>query len=492
MTRSSNPLQAYKCLTETDCPGGPPETCARGLTDIACGRCPVHQRMENDKCEDCEQTFLWAMILFYIAGVVCLVCTYYIMHSSNSKIFTLFCTTCAISMLVNAMQVHAVFSNLRLDFPDKFRDILNFFSFIVLDLTVLNIDCMTGSMAVKYVYSVAFFAFIAVMTPVCGLCSQLLPGKWKWTRAKTLNLLGQFLQIFFTTMAQTSLIPLTCYGHPDDTSRSMYAYPSVLCESSPDYRAMVGACIPLLVATATFYVLCVFLMWRAPALSRHKQHKAFFYQATKFLYFRFRLDAWWWGLVLLLRSLAVCMIPMAFPDDGHAQLILFVAVFVTCIGLHIYYWPWKLPVLNMVELVIMSCLLMNIVTAARDSVYNLTLLVMFFVVTYLAILVILTMACLFYFFKKFGIQSKDDVVFSLGKPPNTSVIGGDLQAIGQATTQRELPSLVNLIDKLSVYDQRSIAHGIYLLSEAGLEYHSEILRSESTSSLKRRLSQESL
>jgi len=342
------------------------------------------------------------------------------------------------------------------------------------------------------VYSVAFFAFIAVMAPVCGLCSQLLPGKWKWTRAKTLNLLGQFLQIFFTTMARIALIPLTCYGHPDNTSRSMYAYPSVLCESSPDYRAMVGACIPLLLATVTFYVLCIFLMWIAPTLSRHKQHKAFFHQATKFLYFRFRLDAWWWGLVLLLRSLAVCMIPTAFPDDAHAQLILFVAVFVTCIGLHIHYWPWKLPVLNMVELVIMACLLMNIVTAAKDSDYNLTLLVIFFVMTYLAILVILAMACLFYFFKKFGIQGKDDVVFSLGKPPNALVVAGGLRAIGQATTQRELPSLVNLIDKLSVYDQRNIAVGIYLLNEAGLEYRSEGYQSESTPTMKKRLSQDSM
>merc|ERR1712032_868053 len=98
--------------------------------------------------------------------------------------------------------------------------------------------------------------------------------------------------------------------------------------------------------------------------------------------------------------------------------ILLVAVFVACIGLHIYYWPWKLPVLNLVELVIMGCLLMNIVTAARDSVYNLSLLVIFFVMTYLSILVIIAMACLFYLFKKFGIQGKDDVVFSLGKPPS--------------------------------------------------------------------------
>jgi len=165
-----------------------------------------------------------------------------------------------------------------------------------------------------------------------------------------------------------------------------------------------------------------------------------------------------------------------------------VAVLVTCIGLHIYYWPWKLPVLNLVELVIMTCLLMNIVTAARDSVYNLSLLVIFFVMTYLSILVIIAMACLFYLFKKFGIQGKDDVVFSLGKPPNTSVIAGDLQATGQATMQRELPSLVDLIGKLSVYDQRNIAVGIHLLREAGLDnlrwaYHSEGSKSEITKGL---------
>ena len=54
-----------------------------------------------------------------------------------------------------------------------------------------------------------------------------------------------------------------------------------------------------------------------------------FMQAVKFLLFLFRSDCWWWGLVLMLRSMLMALAPVVATDDARIQMfvILFTLVY---------------------------------------------------------------------------------------------------------------------------------------------------------------------
>ena len=47
---------------------------------------------------------------------------------------------------------------------------------------------------------------------------------------KVRSTMGQFLQVGFSTMSSTALVPMVCYGHPNG-QRSNIKHPNILCGS---------------------------------------------------------------------------------------------------------------------------------------------------------------------------------------------------------------------------------------------------------------------
>merc|ERR1712232_955878 len=92
--------------------------------------------------------------------------------------------------------------------------------------------------------------------------------------------------------------------------------------------------------------------------------KNHFMQAGRFLFFRFRVDAWWWGCALLLRSLLMSFAPVIATDDPRLQMVFLVIILTTSLAFQIRYWPWKVPLLNVLDAVISVALMLAIAVAS--------------------------------------------------------------------------------------------------------------------------------
>merc|ERR1719484_217293 len=257
-----------------------------------------------------------------------------------------------------------------------------------------------------------------MLLPVVGVLSQLFPESgavyfWRWTKARLINILGAFTSMVFVTMISVAQIPINCYSHPNDLGRSVRAYPDIICGDGGSHNTMLILCCALFLLAISFYAACVFATVVAPKWSACKATGNEFLVATRFLFIRYRVEAWYWGIFLLMRSVLIALTPTFVPDEPHAQLIIFCAIFTFFIAMHMRLWPWKVPILNVVEVVIMSMLLLTVATASSNQGFNDPLLVTYLVVAYLGAQFVIVMA---------GISlvrsSSTPNLFYLGKPPS--------------------------------------------------------------------------
>jgi len=79
------------------------------------------------------------------------------------------------------------------------------------------------------------------------------------------------------------------------------------------------------------------------------QRSPYILQGMRFLYFRFNPHRYFYGIFLLFRSIAICLVPVAFPDDVALQVLTigFVLCFATLLQQQLN--PWRAPVANVLD-----------------------------------------------------------------------------------------------------------------------------------------------
>ena len=91
--------------------------------------------------------------------------------------------------------------------------------------------------------------------------------------------------------------------------------------------------------------------------------------AIRFLIFRFRPNVWWFGLVLLARGPLLVLPGVLATNTPSLQLTLMNMILQTSLVLQVWYLPWKAPVLNLLDAVSMSLLVMlvNVALGYADN-----------------------------------------------------------------------------------------------------------------------------
>jgi len=377
-------------------------------------------------------------------------------------------------MIINAVQVVGVFDKIPFPWPPVYKDFLKICSVLMLDLKILNVDCAISTSAGKYFNQVVFFFWVLLLLPAFGALSQLLPQAWKWTKARTINIVGAFASMVFVTMINVCQIPINCYAHPNDLGRSVRAYPDVICGDGGSHNTMLVFCCVSFLLAGVFYAACVYAAVSAPKWSADKAIGNDYLVSTRFLFFRFRVDAWYWGVFLLLRSVLIALTPTLFPDEPHAQLIVFCGIFTFFIAMHMRLWPWKVPILNVVEVVIMSMLLLTVATASSNQGFNDPLLVTYIAVAYLGAQFVIVMA---------GISlvrsSSTPNLFYLGKPPSVQELRKHLCSVSETVTEKEESELDSLLADLPIYDLEHIAQAVEVMRQCGITQEAKRTRGAS-------------
>eukprot|EP00439_Symbiodinium_sp_Y106_P077905 s1009_g16.t2 len=344
---AEQPLELFKCIPSTHCPGGPPNTCLGGLSALPCAACGEREYFDGQACVVCISSRQELFGLGCVAGLAGLVLAYYVFNSPmTAKASTMLTTTTALGLMVMMLQKVGVIGNMTVDFPFEVQDIFQAMQVFILDIETLGYPCVASSDAVRrYLSTVMLFPAVIVGILFCLAISKLLPKKWRWATSKTLNLMGQFLQMGYTTMSVTAMVPMTCYSHPNGL-HSLLKFPEVFC-GTEEHSVML---VPL---------------WSSQGLSdRVPQQAAHGVSSFRFLLARFRLDGWWYGVPLLVRGSLLNLPVVLATDHPPIQIVSMSVILVFFMAAQALVWPWKPPLINALDCWISACVILLVVSSA--------------------------------------------------------------------------------------------------------------------------------
>lgn len=465
----SKPLQVFKCTSEAQCPGGTPNTCGAARIGTPCGECPSSTFWNKSVCAECSA---WALVGWIISVVViflCLIFAYYFLNAPmTAKASTLFSTTCGVGMMINMLQTLGIIGGMTVDWPVTLGNIFGVLQIFTFDIDGLGFACISGSNAViRYIVTVVFFPVGLLWLSSCGFISRL-KSKWRWDRVKLNSTMGQFLQVGFSTMSSTALVPLICYSHPNG-QQSNLKHPNIFCGSEDHTLMVIFGVILLVFGVCGFLSVCAWLAYRSPHYSSTGRYDLV--QSSKFLLGRFRLDVWWYGVPLLVRGPLLALTVVIAPDTPALQ-VLFCQIILLCyMSLQLYHWPWKAPILNVVDF--LSCFLITILVVVsgfyipaatgdlQETFAVLSTIVISLLFSVVGLMVVLAILALFY---RAAIGSQKELaIMTAGKTPPPSAVSDELFEALQQLHPASKEDLSKQMEILAVYDLKCLITALTVL-----------------------------
>eukprot|EP00913_Durusdinium_trenchii_P011033 g10357.t1 len=375
---SQDPVSIYKCEPRASCPGGKPGDCAGGLSGIPCARCPGGQTWAGKECAECSGV---TFVLWAIVPPLCLVCllkSYDLVDSkADGEASPLQACLIAAGIAFNVMQTIAVFGLMSVTWSQSLSSASSGFQIFLLDLDQLGLNCVLGSNNVtRFLLRVAIFP-VASLTLLSRWalavrtlpCPRFLPQRCrvqvkKWVLFKTMNCIGKFLQVGFATFSAVSLQPLMCYHHPNGL-HSILKYPSTFCGDSEHVIMIVIGMVLMAIFVVGFFAACSLAAWKMPTWSLKEDHR--WVQSFTFLTGKFRLDTWWFGMLLLLRGFALSITVVLGTDRPQVQIALASLVMLLYLCALVRVWPWKARVLNVADTALSAGMLLLVRQASAAT-----------------------------------------------------------------------------------------------------------------------------
>lgn len=471
-TTAADPLVTFKCVNTLDCPGGTPGTCGGALEGVPCGDCPQGTFYAGEAaCEQCSAGAIIAWIVSLGLVLLGLIWAYHFLNSPvTAKASTLFSTTCAIGMMINLLQNLGIIGTMSVPWPVNLAGFFSFMEVFTFDIDGLAFACISGAQPVwRYVFTVCFFPVGILWLAFCGAVSRCIPRLQSWDPVKVRSTIGQFLQVGFSTMSSTALVPLVCYSHPSG-QRSNFKNPNIICGSESHTVMVIFGSLLLVFGVCGFLALCAWLAYMCPTFSSTGRYGMV--QSSRFLLGRFRLDVWWYGVPLLLRGPLLAMSAVIFPDSAAIQILCCQIILIFYICLQVYSWPWKAPILNIVDFV--TCLSLAILvvltglyvpevtgdTLRAVQVCSMILLGIIFGVV--GLMILLAIVALFH---RAAIGSQQELwIMTAGRTPQPSSIAGDLHTMITVLNDMTVEELKDKLGTLGIYDLKHLLLGMSVLS----------------------------
>ncbi|CAK9007773.1 unnamed protein product [Durusdinium trenchii] len=475
---SQDPVSIYKCEPRASCPGGKPGDCAGGLSGIPCARCPGGQTWAGKECAECSGV---TFVLWAIVPPLCLVCllkSYDLVDSkADGEASPLQACLIAAGIAFNVMQTIAVFGLMSVTWSQSLSSASSGFQIFLLDLDQLGLNCVLGSNNVtRFLLRVAIFP-VASLTLLSRWalavrtlpCPRFLPQRCrvqvkKWVFFKTMNCIGKFLQVGFATFSAVSLQPLMCYHHPNGL-HSILKYPSTFCGDSEHVIMIVIGMVLMAIFVVGFFAACSLAAWKMPTWSLKEDHR--WVQSFTFLTGKFRLDTWWFGMLLLLRGFALSITVVLGTDRPQVQIALASLVMLLYLCALVRVWPWKARVLNVADTALSAGMLLLVRQASAatltgdqfNDVFSALILVL---VSGSAVFMLLMCIFALLFSWRYGDGGRS--VLHLGADINAETMSKALKDCAAGLLKIESAQLKEKLGKINTYDLEALQATITLVS----------------------------
>ena len=359
---------------------------------------------------------------------------------------------------------------MTVQWPASLQGFFGICQLLLLDIDSYGFSCLAGnSEPIRYLLSALIFPTGVLWLGLACAVSRLFPKKHHWEWPKVCSTMGAFLQVGFSTMSATSLAPMMCYKHPNG-QKSLLKYPGVFCGSADHGAMLVIGWTLLSVFVLGFVALCIFAVMRVPTWSATKKYHMV--ASARFLIFRFRLDAWWFGVPLLIRG-PLINLPVVLATDYPPIQVVCIAVILTVMMLmQMLSWPWKVPLVNLTDCIISFCIVLLVTTATLflqtvdgtmyAFAHAISTAMLGGIGLAVGIMVFMTASALVY---RSALGGKKELqMFNLGRTPTTPELAIKIKQMAAALEDMHVDSLSANLAAMSVFDVGKVTTCITLLA----------------------------
>ena len=243
----------------------------------------------------------------------------------------------------------------KVERPRSFDHAMFVASLFLMDSDSFALSCIAPQPWAEYSMKVILLPAMVLWMVVayrCRACVACFGVGQEWVFERTVNFLGMVTQMTFTTLNAVSMTPLMCFAHPNGR-HSVILHPGVFCGDRQHWvMSFIGSL--LLTLLLAYLALCCFAAYSLPAWSSKSDRTRV--KSFLFLTGRFRPDRWWFGLPMLCRGTLISL-PMTLAT-GSAQVVLVSIVLFAFLLMQTSARPWKVPLANLVDILLNACLLM--------------------------------------------------------------------------------------------------------------------------------------
>lgn len=362
----AEPTKIFKCQPAANCPGGKPGTCSGGLQGKLCSRCSAGEAWIDGACTACETVHFVGWCIFGTAVLGGSLASYFVVNLPGSRTASpLQLVLLTFGLVIYAVQTVALFGMMSVTWPSIFTSTSGSLQFAVLDLSRSTLTCLTGwGDTERFMMFAMVFPVLALWVLLAWAISHYFPIKrWpSWVLTYTFNTIGVFCQAGFASICAIAFQPMMCYAHPNGI-HSVLKYPGTFC-GDDQHAVMLAFGAVLCFLAFGFLVVCSVAAWKIPKWSMAQERQKV--QAFRFLTGKFRLDIWWFGVLLLFRGLGFSLVIVIFTDLQRAEITSAFAILLVYTIFAALYLPWKARSINVADLALNALLLLLVTQSTQD------------------------------------------------------------------------------------------------------------------------------
>eukprot|EP00928_Gymnodinium_smaydae_P038954 TRINITY_DN26735_c0_g1_i2.p1 TRINITY_DN26735_c0_g1~~TRINITY_DN26735_c0_g1_i2.p1 ORF type:complete len:962 (-),score=137.55 TRINITY_DN26735_c0_g1_i2:37-2733(-) len=353
------PLVAFVCESEKACPGGPPESCATGLQGRACHMCADGFTWNGLTCAACSSVET-SRILFPTFPVLVFLPCFIFMYSRFADPLLQWGSwrngvMVAFFVALNYLQLVSLSLSTNVAFPS---DVISTgVDFTTDAFALLSMACAGyGSFEAGFVARSLLPLLVAVGTVFLylgarGLARVLGKPALNMDPNRMFSVLMSGMFTFFSVVTTLSCSLFRCSKNPNSVpeyAESLMIDLGVVCYTDARWQSMLFVGIA---AVLLYCVGCGVMYARAIAIAPKRFHDEGWRMRWKFLFIKYRNDAWWFSLVYLLKNLLL-QCAFVISTDGVFQLLIIMAVMAGYSGAVIFMMPYRHRVANAVEILV--------------------------------------------------------------------------------------------------------------------------------------------
>lgn len=353
---AGEPLSVFACETNQHCVGGPPGyVCGPHLYDMSCVRCDTGFIMVGGKCVECtpvERSYMIFPVLPFLLSFTVVVFLYMISRgdTKNWKHWRTGFASVAF-ILINHYQLVNLLGTVDVQKPRQVTDTHGAFEALSDVLSVFRPPCIgfnniLQSMVTTFVTPIVGIGIFVGTWGASQLAAHIFPEKN--LAMKVCITWGCYFGLifsFFTGISQAAFVVLNCVPNPNG-KHTLQADRSVLCYEG-DWNALVVLGVLSIILWCVGYgVIFLRALYLAPKFFIDYE----FRMRWKFLFIKFRTQAAWFSIFIMLKGVIInaCF---SFLQDPLHQIYLSLTVFAiysVTVGL---VHPWRIWIINAIDLV---------------------------------------------------------------------------------------------------------------------------------------------